>query len=295
MLYRSGTQRPGVTLLEVLTAIFIMGIGMLALLTLFPLGALSMARAIRDDRAATIAANASAVAATFDLRNDTNVNTEINAYAPTDTSRPSNVVLVDPHFNVLPGVRPLGEFPAGSGTTTPGIRRATPTFATTAQLRNLYFTLQDEIEFDTLGNAKGFPASVNRPGTYSYAYLVRRPRHASRELVELSVIVYSQRAIDTFDAEPTYTGATGTANSTSLAFTWAAPKPDIRKGTWIVDTTLVAGQIVNGHVYRVENVTDSAGNTMTLDLDRPLKANVTTFAVLKNAIAVVERGTTWVP
>jgi prepilin-type N-terminal cleavage/methylation domain-containing protein len=40
----------GVTLVEVLVAIMLAGIGLLALLTLFPLGALSMAQAIKDDR-----------------------------------------------------------------------------------------------------------------------------------------------------------------------------------------------------------------------------------------------------
>ena len=50
----------GVTLVEVLTAIFVMGIGLLALLTLFPLGALSMAQAIKDSRAGAIAAEATA-------------------------------------------------------------------------------------------------------------------------------------------------------------------------------------------------------------------------------------------
>src|SRR5438045_2475931 len=70
MHYRVSSQRPGITLLEVLTAIFIMGIGMLAVLTLFPAGALSMAKAIRDDRAATIAGNSAALAASVDLAND---------------------------------------------------------------------------------------------------------------------------------------------------------------------------------------------------------------------------------
>ena len=54
-------QRPGITLLEVLVAIFIMGVGLLALLVLFPLGALEMAQAIKDDRAAQTAANAVAL------------------------------------------------------------------------------------------------------------------------------------------------------------------------------------------------------------------------------------------
>ena len=39
-----------VTLLEVLAAIFIMGLGLLALLSLFSIGALSMAQTIKDDR-----------------------------------------------------------------------------------------------------------------------------------------------------------------------------------------------------------------------------------------------------
>jgi prepilin-type N-terminal cleavage/methylation domain-containing protein len=53
----------GSTLIEVLVAIFVMGIGLLAVLTLFPLGALSMAQEIKDDRTAAIAADATALSA----------------------------------------------------------------------------------------------------------------------------------------------------------------------------------------------------------------------------------------
>jgi hypothetical protein len=61
---RAGRQvRPGVTLLEVLVAIFFTGIGLLALLTLFPLGALSLAQAIQDDRADAVVAGADAMTA----------------------------------------------------------------------------------------------------------------------------------------------------------------------------------------------------------------------------------------
>lgn len=67
---RAMRLRPGVTLIEVLAAIFIMGIGMLAILVLFPLGALSIAKALRDDRCAAIAPNAHALAVAFKLGND---------------------------------------------------------------------------------------------------------------------------------------------------------------------------------------------------------------------------------
>jgi type II secretory pathway pseudopilin PulG len=50
--------RPGITLLEVLVAIFIVAIGLLALLTLFPLGALRMGQALKDDRTSQLALTA---------------------------------------------------------------------------------------------------------------------------------------------------------------------------------------------------------------------------------------------
>ena len=54
-------RQAGITLVEVLVAIFVMGVGLLALLQLFPVGALEMARAIKDDRTAAVAAEASAL------------------------------------------------------------------------------------------------------------------------------------------------------------------------------------------------------------------------------------------
>src|SRR5437660_11496786 len=59
------THRPAATLVEVLVAIFVTAIGLLALLTLFPLGALSMAQAIKDDRTAHSAKNANAIFWTY--------------------------------------------------------------------------------------------------------------------------------------------------------------------------------------------------------------------------------------
>lgn len=54
------TRRPGLSLTEVLVALFIMGIGTIAVLTLFPLGALNMAQALRDDRTTQSSAQAGA-------------------------------------------------------------------------------------------------------------------------------------------------------------------------------------------------------------------------------------------
>ncbi|HZU38923.1 MAG TPA: prepilin-type N-terminal cleavage/methylation domain-containing protein, partial [Gemmataceae bacterium] len=64
------SKRSGVTLVEVLIAIFVTAIGLLALLVLFPVGALNMAQAIKDDRTAHCAANAKRLANFWDLRHD---------------------------------------------------------------------------------------------------------------------------------------------------------------------------------------------------------------------------------
>lgn len=55
-------RRNATTLTEVLIAIFIMGIGLMAILALFPLGAVQMAQALKDQRAAEAAANAASMA-----------------------------------------------------------------------------------------------------------------------------------------------------------------------------------------------------------------------------------------
>ncbi len=54
-------RRPGVSLIEVLTLMSILAVGLLAILAVFPLGALEMARMIRDDRAGNAAAHAVAL------------------------------------------------------------------------------------------------------------------------------------------------------------------------------------------------------------------------------------------
>jgi hypothetical protein len=63
-------RRPGTTLLEALIAIFVMGVGLLSLLVLFPLGALSMAEANKNSRTAQAAQNATAVAEATNVRHD---------------------------------------------------------------------------------------------------------------------------------------------------------------------------------------------------------------------------------
>jgi len=77
------TRRPAVTLMEVLIAMFIMAIGMMALLALFPVGAVSMAQALKDDRCAYASSMAENVAIVNNVRyGDPNVNLVISPFPP---------------------------------------------------------------------------------------------------------------------------------------------------------------------------------------------------------------------
>ena len=51
-------RRPGLSLTEVLVALFVMAIGLIGILTLFPVGAVSMGQALRDDRCSETALQA---------------------------------------------------------------------------------------------------------------------------------------------------------------------------------------------------------------------------------------------
>ena len=69
-------RRSGLTLVEVLIAILIMGVGMLSILTLFPIGLLNCRQALQDDRVVQAATNASAIALARNIRHDPLVETQ---------------------------------------------------------------------------------------------------------------------------------------------------------------------------------------------------------------------------
>jgi len=80
----------------------------------------------------------------------------------------------------------------------------------------------------------------------------------------------------------------------------AGNKPNIRKGSWILDTTYVpnAGKgtgSVNGYFYQVANTTDVDATTVSLELESNLRANLSNVVVMENVITVLERGTAWKP
>jgi prepilin-type N-terminal cleavage/methylation domain-containing protein len=315
-------HRPGVTLVEVLVTIFIMGIGMLALLVLFPLGALTMAQALRDDRTATASASAAATAINFEIRQDLLVagqpNTNfLSAYTkpfganspyvlPDNWAGPGWPVYVDPYY------AQLSAGPLGAAGNTPGIPRRSLSFSNafpgrtqslTAQETARWFTLLDDITFAPDGTPDLSAGIVDRPGRYTWAYLLRRPRAAS-PVTELTIVVYSGRNLTLQQGETTYM-ASGNQGETSVTLTWdpaVQPKPALRTGGWILDTTFnPSTNVVNAYFYRVVAINEVPINatvapaTMVLELQNPLKANVNAAVAMEFVVDVFDKGTGWLP
>jgi prepilin-type N-terminal cleavage/methylation domain-containing protein len=310
-------RRPGVTLIEVLVSIFIMGIGLIALLTLFPLGAVNVAQALRDDRAAQAVANAAAYANAQGTRHLGAGQFTAQLSAGADPNGPSSPVYLDPFYVDL-GAGRLGVV---AGVPNSGIARVKPAYAA-ATSTEYWFALHDDLNFDTDGRptTTGANAAVERTGRYTWAYMLRRPQLGDESVVEMSTVVYADRSTQSVAGETVYATAAAPAygtNSLTLSYT-KATKPRIRNGSWILDVTpetyrnSVTGAtytVVRGYFYRVVDASDNdgavGGPQYTLELQNPLRsppgngltavsANAR-FVVMENVIDVFDRGTGYTP
>ncbi len=291
--------RSGITLVEVLVAIFIMGVGLLAILVLFPIGALNMARAIRDDRAAHCGAQAEAIANMWDLRHDPAVTAMLDSppgMAPIPRGdTPSYPVLIDPFGAPFLG-SPLGDL-GGS----PGLRRVSPNGIPTppngALIGDRWFTFLDDINFTPDGRPEGMPVSVQRYGSYTWTYIARRPQFGNKSLVDLTVLVYKGRPTLTPGDEPTFNTSGNAGDSTLTLAITPGSEPDFRTGGYLLDTSLVptaSGSTVAAQAYQVTDIVKDSGS-WTLRVEPPLRNNVNTVALLESVIAVFEKGTGWQP
>jgi hypothetical protein len=314
------TRRPAVTLMEVLVAMFIMAIGMLALLALFPLGAVSMGQALKDDRCASSAAMAEQVAIATDLRHDRSIvgpgpildpTFKLNQFLTQNTlgqpitlpatyTGPSYPVYVDP-YGVLLGLPPLAQnIPLGA----PGIPRTTPTFVgLSTLLADRWFSLPDDITFSANGTPDTTATGgvfLDRGRRYSWAYMLRRPQAWVDQTVELTVVVSSGRPTDIPNIEPVVPAAPAAPNGVLLL----APVAGLRRGVWILDSTPdpvpgIAVGVVHGDFYRVINITDLGGGQTMLEVQPNLRTThavpLSSVTIVTNVVEVFDKGTSWQP
>ena len=228
-------RRAGMTLVEVLVAIFVMGIGLIAILALMPIGILRIAASIRDSKSVSCAINGSSIAEINGVANDPDVVSDnylpygvaavpdlfVNPY-PTNAVGVPQLPNADPFDASYPVMAdPIGFF-AASGVgqhwvgSAPGYLRRRPVwFARNGAAKPLdlqlniwrNFTLWDDANFDSgdpLSGAKPgtptiyaptVPPTIARDTRFSWAYVFRRPQTADRSVVDCSIVVFDQRPL----------------------------------------------------------------------------------------------------
>jgi Tfp pilus assembly protein PilV len=299
------SRRKGLTLMEVLAAIFVMAIGLLSILAMFPMGALTMQVAINSDRAAHAVANARSVGTAMNLRQDGNLagyfkNPSGTAGAGGFTDAPpdgaSYAVFADP-IGALSYSAGYNNWVAGKNssmiprTQTFFTKGATASQSYTQTLR--WCTLLDDVSFANNARADLASGVVNRTNGVSWAWLLRRPKSGDPSCCNMTVVVFNQRAISSAVAlsarEVLYPQCTVDPNQmTSVTLAWNAgtPTPPVRFGGWVMDATPNVDQNTgiqrNGpgmaKFYRVVSMGDvfppapgTGFNTMNIELAQPLQ------------------------
>jgi prepilin-type N-terminal cleavage/methylation domain-containing protein len=327
-------SRSGVTLIEVLVAIFVASIGLLALLALFPVGAISMKQALRDSRCALTAANAMALFKTKNIARDsalsgTTSNPFTDGYSRLTEqlgerlARSGDVVsypvYVDPLGATVKTINALGTgshlpvYLEAQANKYPRILRSGVSFIQPSlisppqsifSLYEKWFSLLDDISFDPTipGQPSSDGVSFVRDPRYTFAYMLRQPSVQYPSLIDVTIVVYAGRAINSSMASYEETPCNNVVfNGTTAIVPYGTAnvqpqRPNIKPGGWILDATMpdssTSTLVPQGYFYRVIEVVDD-GATLTLELQTPVRQNTNQgMAIfLDNVAEVFEKGT----
>ncbi len=314
------TRRSGFTLIEALMAVFVMAIGLLALLTLFPLGAMQMSKAIKDQRSAEEANNAMSIFKALDIANDPFVNQPVFpplspfqrplAGLPVVRNGVSYPIYVDQWG--APSNLPVG------GLNSPlapngvmlrrGVQGRTPTTVLVSAPDS--FELHDDIVFGNNGTPQS-TAPVSREGRYTSAYILRSPQanQISSLPLDVTIVVYAGRSIPTWtgtamDAETVFAASFTNPSGNTVSVTWPAgtDRPRLRRGNWIMDGRMRT--VPQGYMYRVVSISETGTNSLDLEVQTPLGGPLRNYGVagpddrivvMDNVVEVFERGTNYGP
>jgi hypothetical protein len=272
MIRRPTTRRPAATLLEVLIGLGIMGVAVTSIISLFPFAALTVAKALRDDRGTTAAVYAdglirdvhkryvvepgsAASAEPYHLAMDNPAGAGsggvagLTALTGTETT-PSYPTYVDP-MGLAAGRGQLGD---NNGTVLAQIPRVNFGFVNTSGassgLSLRVASLLDNLNFDTDGTTPPANAPDMRELRYNVAWMLQRPSNRDRYTVRQQVVVYDRRVhlFAPAGSEATFTAtqypldsSTGAPNNliTGVPYTVTVNGTpvavEIRRGTWVLD------------------------------------------------------------
>ncbi|HXD86014.1 MAG TPA: hypothetical protein VN641_05955 [Urbifossiella sp.] len=295
--------RRGMSMAEVLVALFIMALGVIAILTLFPVGMLQIGQALKDDRTAQCAAQADSFMraywkqfvvqkqapgdANMDFTNpgcaffnpDAGSGGNPHGLPPTPPGSPSYPVVFDPMGYASswgPNTSPSFQFWVGNVNVPrrPLINIASP-------LRTC--SIMDGMDYNANNGAANV---IDRELRYNWLWVLQRPQGTlpTENTASMTIVVFDKRSFIYVPpgAENAFTSLTPAANgnggagSTSVSFP-TGTQLGVQKGGWIADMTVLPpnvaggrGTVLNANFYRVVSVTDN-GVTVDVELQQPIQ------------------------
>lgn len=298
------TNRKGITLTEVLVALFVMALGMLALLTLFPLGAMQIGQALKDDRTEQAALEADGFMRTYwehevvqkwDNGNGNpdpfvwamdvaNASQTMKPTTPiTRTSDPSFPVLIDPLSFYMTG-RMSPEWVAGPTNMLLPRRnlefiRNLPTLNQQQDSAFQHFSMTDDIWFEENGVPNADPAvGLRRQGRYNWAIMLQRPDNTKPLNADMKILVFDGRLPNIAPLnEEVVVSVNTVAGQRQLQIDMPARTADeaplLRIGGWLMDGTLTDVATRRADFYRITGLTEDelVPNRFYLDLDQRFK------------------------
>ena len=311
MMRIANSRRPGLSLIEVLVTLFVMAIGIISLMTLFPVGAMQMGQALRDDRSGQTASQADGITRLwwqtqvvegsgtepFFVAMD-NPGAPLAAKPFPYDNNPSYPVVLDPigWYSRAAGAR---EWISPSAE--PRLPRRSPSsiinlnpFAIRA------CSMMDDITFKEDGTPDNISggSQVVREGAYNWAAVIQRPNNANRFVADFKVLVFHTKGLygghipgtAPANAETIHSIANGqlvsaNANTTQILLNVPIANVGIRSSNWVLDGSNAA----TANFYRVQSITELTATSTILELDTPLKSNVTQLYILRGLADVFDR------
>ncbi len=314
-------RRPGLTLTEVLVTLGILALGILAILTLFPLAASQMAIAVRENRNAQAALLADNFFRAYwkteivDRARDGLPINELFYHTLTAGAIPSDgvpplpsalddeasyPVIVDP-FGYASRTSSVFQNTVGDAPGTPhgtNLRRRTlgmisdpshPRYTPLLEFPLRLCSLPDGLGYDEYGCP-----NADREYRYNWLWVVQRPLNRNRFQADLTVVVFDRRPYRYAPAgtETVYNAPNVTPLSTTVILNGPT---DLKPGNWIMDATITnpatSGglRIRHANFYQVVSVTEFGSRTV-LELQTPIKVRSDGSKNPYNGTFVVFRG-----
>ena len=270
-------NRKGITLLEVLMAIFIMGIGMVSVFAIFPVAALMMGQAIEKYQVNEVVNNAQS---NFDAD-------ALEFVKNQPTWIYSNGAVLNPIFA---GNSPQYLFlDQAAGPTRSSLGGVTVAYinggvspALPAQINERYFTSNFDIELDESGRAV-FP--VASAGKYSVSFLLEKKPPLDNPLPSRRyMLVYKGRS-QTFAPFPWEAISTSVASAPNLII----PTPgvlDYKKQGWIMTFNSVTG---NRSFHQITAI-NPVGAGIELEVKPKLGTDANNVYLLSDVVRVIDMG-----